>query len=72
MKALTAIHGLKVLKYLGIDVDYLKEAHIHIKANDIITVDVTTFVVEDNRYLTDENSGELKTLLKNYQLVERE
>jgi len=64
--------GHKILQLLGIKDEYIMEATIHIKANDIITAEVTHLVCVDDKFVLDEEETELETLLKKYKLVEIE
>ena len=62
--------GCKILKLLGIDVSNVVEANIHIKVNNAITVDVTSFVKIDDEFVLNEDKTEIEIELKKYRLEE--
>ena len=68
MKVITSYDErvIKVLELLGVPTTHLREAHIHIKPDSVVSVDCVYFVL-----IPDKNGvEELKEITKHFQLVE--
>ena len=65
--------GWEILKLLGVTDSHIVEAHIHIKINDLIRIDITRFATKRNNELVlTEDGKDIKTELKKYCLKEIE
>ena len=40
--------GWEILKLLGVTDSHIVEAHIHIKVQDVVTIDITRFATREN------------------------
>ena len=63
--------GWEILQLLGVKDSHIVEATIHIKVNDITTIDIKRFATrEDGKLILNKEKTDIKTILKRYRLEE--
>ena len=61
--------GWEILQLLGVKDSHIVEATIHIKVNDITTIDIKRFATrEDGQFILNKEKTDIETLLKKYRL----
>ena len=63
--------GWYILKLLGIETDYIREATIKIKVDEIVTAEVLFLATDETgKILLTEDGEDIETVLKQYELKE--